>query len=123
MQEPVVCHLGGFQLDCGPLHLQWAKDTVEKLAGLPWAELLRKHGLLHLWRIGPFYQLRQPFLRDKGLNRRRPQDLMNLRLWAKRENWRKDPATKKEITKPTHGKSGMVRNDYLTLSHNVGWSF
>ena len=57
--------------------LQWAKDNLDKLKGLSWAELRRKYGLT-CWRGGPLYQFLKPFLRDG--REIHCWDLMNFRL-------------------------------------------
>ena len=57
--------------------LQWAKDNLEKLKGLSWAELMRKHGLSR-WRGSAVYQFLKPFLRNG--RRKHRWDLMNFRL-------------------------------------------
>ena len=57
--------------------LQWAKDNLEKLKGLSWAELMRKYGLSR-WRRSAVYQFLKPFLRNGS--RKHRWDLMNFRL-------------------------------------------
>jgi hypothetical protein len=62
------------------LRIQWAKDNLDKLKGLTWAELRQKYGLTPHWHCGPFYEFIKPLLRDGRLIRKRPWDLMNFRL-------------------------------------------
>jgi len=57
--------------------LQWAKDNLDKLRGLSWAELRRKYGLSR-WRGNAVYQFLKPFLRNG--RRKHRWDLMNFRL-------------------------------------------
>jgi hypothetical protein len=60
--------------------LQWAKDNLEKLKGLSWAEVVRKYGVSrNRWR-GPLYQFLRPFLRDGRRIRKYPWHQMNFRL-------------------------------------------
>jgi hypothetical protein len=60
--------------------LQWAKDNLDGLKGLTWAELQRRYGLGDYWRRSPLYSFLKPFLRDGKRIRKHPWDLMNFRL-------------------------------------------
>jgi hypothetical protein len=60
--------------------LEWAKDNLDKLEGLSWAELQRKHGLTNYWRRSPLHSFLRPFLRNGSHARKHPWDSMNFSL-------------------------------------------
>ena len=59
---------------------KWAKDNLDELKGLTWAELQRKYGLADYWRRSPLHSFLKPFLRDGTLIPKHPWDQMNFRL-------------------------------------------
>ena len=89
--------------------LQWAKDNLDKLKGLSWAELRRKYGLPRHWRGSPLYQFLKPFLRDGSLNRKHRWDLMNFslpnrdleRIWRLPYNMAGPYRFRKQLQRPT----------------------
>jgi hypothetical protein len=60
--------------------LQLAKDNLDRIKGLSWAEVERKYSLGSHWRSGLPHQLLKPFLRDGRLHKKHPWHLMNFRL-------------------------------------------
>ena len=58
--------------------LQWAKDNLDKLKGLSWAEVMLKDGLPPSGRESTLHQFLKPFLRNGSQKHR--WDLMNFRL-------------------------------------------
>ena len=60
--------------------LQWAKDNLDNLKGLTWAEVQRKYGLGDYWRRNPVFLFLKPFLRDGSRIRIHPWGLMNFSL-------------------------------------------
>jgi hypothetical protein len=60
--------------------LEWAKNNLDKLEGLSWAELQRKYGLTNYWRRSPLHSFLRPFLRNGNDARKHPWDSMNFSL-------------------------------------------
>ena len=60
--------------------LEWAKDNLDKLEGLSWAELQRKHGLTNYWRRSPLHSFLRPFLRNGSHATKHPWDSMSFSL-------------------------------------------
>jgi hypothetical protein len=59
---------------------QWAKDNLDNLKGLTWAELGRRYGLGDYWKRSPLYSFLKPFLRDGNHIRKHPWGRMNFWL-------------------------------------------
>jgi hypothetical protein len=60
--------------------LQLAKDNLDKIKGLSWADVERKYGLASHWRRSSPHEYLKPFLRDGRLKTKHPWHLMNFRL-------------------------------------------
>jgi hypothetical protein len=60
--------------------LQLAKDNLDRIKGLSWAEVERQYSLGSHWRSGLPHEFLKPFLRDGRLHRKHPWHLMNFRL-------------------------------------------
>lgn len=85
---------------------QWAKDNLDKLKGLTWAELQRKYGFGDYWQSSPLHSFLKPFLREKS---KHPWAQIDFRLpnrdlaliWRLPPNLVSKQRLKKQIPPPT----------------------